>query len=62
MAIVADAQFPRGLRSFIASLDVESSAEETFALLCAVEKWPVWLSFVRSARCGEKPAALSLGS
>ncbi len=37
-----------------ASLDVETSADDAFALLCAVEKWPVWLSFLRSARrCGE---------
>lgn len=41
-----------------ASLDVDTTAEEAFALLCAVEKWPVWLSFLRSAR----PAgAIALG-
>lgn len=61
MAIVTDAHAPPGLRSLSASLDVESSAEEAFALLCAVEKWPVWLSFVRSARLSV-PTPIGLGS
>ncbi len=51
-----------GLRCFNASLDIDSPAEEAFALLCAVEKWPVWLSFVRSARMGDSAAPLGLGS
>jgi uncharacterized membrane protein len=45
-----------------ASLDVETPAEEAFALLCAVEKWPVWLSFLRSARLAEPSARLAIGS
>ncbi|MBV8491598.1 MAG: hypothetical protein JO199_13810 [Candidatus Eremiobacteraeota bacterium] len=45
-----------------ASLDLESPAEEAFALLCAVEKWPVWLSFLRSARLSEPLSPLGLGS
>jgi uncharacterized membrane protein len=61
MAIVTEALAHRGLRAFSASLDVESPAEDAFALLCAVEKWPVWLSFLRSARlAGGFP--LGLGS
>ncbi|MBV9646394.1 MAG: SRPBCC family protein [Candidatus Eremiobacteraeota bacterium] len=32
------------------SLDVATPAHETFARICEVEKWPVWLSFVKSAR------------
>jgi uncharacterized membrane protein len=32
------------------SLDVSSTGEAAFALLCEVEKWPVWLSFLKSAR------------
>lgn len=33
-----------------ASLDLDCSVEDAFALLCAVEKWPVWLALLRSAR------------
>lgn len=51
-----------GLRCFSANLDVDSPAEDAFALLCAVEKWPVWLSFVRSARMVDPSAPLQLGS
>ncbi len=53
---------PVGLCSHAASLDVASSAEDAFALLCAVEKWPVWLSFLRSARRVDGEAWPSLGS
>ena len=51
-----------GLRSFSAHLDLDASAEDAFALLCAVEKWPVWLSFVRSAALTDTQAPLALGS
>jgi hypothetical protein len=61
MAISDDAFVP-GLRSHSASLDLDCSAEDAFALLCAVEKWPVWLSFLRSARRATIGPALSLGS
>jgi uncharacterized membrane protein len=43
------------------TIDVATSAETAFALLCEVEKWPVWLSFLRSARRLEA-APLALGS
>jgi hypothetical protein len=33
--------------------DVASPAATAFARLCEVEKWPVWLSFLRSARLTE---------
>ncbi len=62
MAIVTDAIAHRGLRSFSASLDIESPAEDAFALLCAVEKWPVWLSLVRSAKCLNAGEPLAAGS
>ena len=42
-----------GTRSLTASVDVHAGAEAAFSLLCAVEKWPVWLSFVRSAELAE---------
>jgi hypothetical protein len=32
------------------SLDVAASPVDAFSTLCEVEKWPVWLSFLRSAR------------
>jgi hypothetical protein len=61
MAVRDDAFVP-GLRSHSASLDLDCSAEEAFALLCAVEKWPVWLSFLRSARRANGEPELRVGS
>jgi hypothetical protein len=58
--LVTDAVCEPGLQSHSASLDLDCSAEEAFALLCAVEKWPVWLSFLRSAQRAE--SELRLGS
>ena len=62
MAIVTDALAHRGLRSYSASLDIESPVEDAFALLCAVEKWPVWLPFLRSATLAEPASPLSVGT
>ena len=45
-----------------ASLDVECAAEDAFGFLCAVEKWPVWLSFLRSARRTDGVGPLEVGS
>lgn len=61
MAIRDDAFIP-GLQTHAASLDLDCPAEEAFALLCAVEKWPVWLSFLRSARRAGAEPELRLGS
>ncbi|MEO6836006.1 MAG: hypothetical protein ABI231_08905, partial [Candidatus Tumulicola sp.] len=61
MAVVNDLAAHPGRRWLSASLDVDSTAEEAFALLCAVEKWPVWLSFLRSVRLTESGAAIGLG-
>lgn len=36
-----------------ASIDLQTGAEAAFALVCEIEKWPVWLSFLRSARLGD---------
>lgn len=61
MAVVTDAFTQPGLNSHGASLDVNCSAEDAFRLLCAVEKWPVWLSFLHSSRrAASEP--LTLGS
>jgi hypothetical protein len=62
MTVVASVPEGPGLRWFSASVDVESSAEEAFALLCAVEKWPVWLSFLRSSRMASNGSPLQIGS
>jgi hypothetical protein len=62
MAIVTDALAHRGLRSFGASLDIETTPEDAFALLCSVEKWPVWFSLLRSAKQAAPSAPLALGS
>jgi hypothetical protein len=59
---IADDVFTPGLPTHSASLDVNCSAEEAYALLCAVEKWPVWLSFLRSARRASARGALDVGS
>lgn len=45
-----------------ASLELDCSAEDAFALLCAVEKWPVWLSFLRSVRRQTNEPQLVVGS
>jgi hypothetical protein len=60
MAVTDDAFVP-GLQTHSAFLDLDCSAEEAFALLCAVEKWPVWLSFLRSARRAASDGELTLG-
>jgi uncharacterized membrane protein len=60
--VIADDVFAAGLPSHSASLDVDCPAEDAFALLCAVEKWPVWLSFLRSARRVGSEPGLQLGS
>lgn len=61
MAVVSDG-LASTRRWLSASLDVETAAEEAFSLLCAIEKWPVWLSFLRSARLNEPRANVGLGS
>ncbi|TAM91996.1 hypothetical protein EPN42_02035 [bacterium] len=45
-----------------ASEEIVSDAGAAFALLCEVEKWPVWLSLVRSVRRLDGDHALCLGS
>ena len=59
---VSDYAISSGLQTHTASLDLDCSAENAFALLCAVEKWPVWLSFLRSARRPRAEEPLEVGS
>ena len=42
--------------------DVASPAATAFARICEVEKWPVWLSFLRSARLTEPHLPFAEGS
>ena len=44
------------------AVDLQSSPEEAFALLCEVEKWPVWLSFLRSVRLADPGTPVGPGS
>ena len=57
-SVSLDRPSPRALHR---SQDVASPARTAFDLVCEVEKWPVWLSFVRSARRLEA-LPLALGS
>jgi hypothetical protein len=43
------------------SQDLSSTPEAAFKLICEVEKWPVWLSFLKSARRVDG-ALLGIGS
>ena len=50
------------LRTLSGSLETGASAEDAFTLIRAVEKWPVWLSFIRSARLADPNTPLVQGS
>lgn len=58
---IAETPFVAGLQSHSASLELNTSVEQAFSLLREVEKWPVWLSFLRSAR-RQDDAPLAIGS
>jgi hypothetical protein len=49
-------------RAIHRSQDVASPAATAFAKICEVEKWPVWLSFLRSARRTEPHLPFAVGS
>lgn len=51
-----------GTRLLTAAVDIQAAANAAFALLCTVEKWPVWLSFLRSAEKLEPVEPIALGS
>src|SRR5437868_5588793 len=52
----------RPTRAISQSLDVATPAATAFALVCEVEKWPVWLSFLKTARRIDPDQPLELGS
>ena len=60
VASTMTAERPRG-GTLVSSQEVSASAHDAFALICQVEKWPVWLSFLKSARRVDS-GALALGS
>lgn len=62
MAIMRDAVPRPGIQSLSAAVDVATGAEAAFELLCAVEKWPLWLSFLRCAELVEPARGLGPGS
>ena len=49
-------------RAIHRSQDVASPAAMAFSKICEVEKWPVWLSFLRSARRTEPHLAFAVGT
>jgi uncharacterized membrane protein len=48
--------------SLYQSADLDVPAKTAFELLCAVEKWPVWLSFLRSVKRVHASQPIALGS
>ncbi len=62
MALLGDALTKPGMRSLSGALDIQSPAEAAFSLICLVEKWPVWLAFLRSVRLADPKSALAPGS
>ena len=62
MAILREAVPRAGTRALSADVDVQTSAETAFELLCNIEKWPLWLSFLRSASLVQTGAPFGIGS
>jgi hypothetical protein len=60
--LMPDSALGSGLQAYSASLDLDCLPEDAFALLCAVEKWPVWLSFLRSAQRRDSGPELRVGT
>jgi hypothetical protein len=48
--------------AIVRSLDLATPAATAFAMVCDVEKWPVWLSFLKSSRRVDPASPLNLGS
>lgn len=57
--LVPDRPSPRAIHR---SQDIATPAATAFAFICEVEKWPVWLSFLKSVRQVELDRPLGLGS
>ena len=50
MVATVDSQTSSSSGALARTLDIATSAEVAFSHLCEIEKWPVWLSFLKSAR------------
>jgi uncharacterized membrane protein len=60
---VTVANFDRpSARAILRTQDIASPAATAFARVCEVEKWPVWLSFLRSARLADPAVPFGPGS
>lgn len=59
MALPVERAATHGLYS---AQDLVAPPSTAFQLICEVEKWPVWLSFLRSARRIDPRLPLALGS
>jgi hypothetical protein len=59
-----DDERPRGTNGdeLRAELNVDVSPDQAFDLVCKVAKWPVWLSFVESARFANERRGIELGA
>jgi hypothetical protein len=62
MSVANPALGSTSTQSLTASVDLDTEPEKVFTLLCSVEKWPVWLPFLRSARRVESAEPFGLGS
>ncbi|MBV8245445.1 MAG: SRPBCC family protein [Candidatus Eremiobacteraeota bacterium] len=51
-----------GSSGLMHAVDLQTPPEAAFAVLCEVEKWPVWLSFLRSARLAQPGGSLTPGA
>jgi uncharacterized membrane protein len=51
-----------GTKTLTAAIDIQAPAETTFELLCTVSKWPVWLSFLRSAELVSQDETVMVGT
>jgi uncharacterized membrane protein len=49
-------------RAILRTQDIASPATAAFARICEVEKWPVWLSFLRSSRLLDPSVPFQAGS
>ncbi len=61
LATLSPAERPSA-SALASSQDLASRPEAAFELICEVEKWPVWLSFLKSARRIDETQPLGLGS
>ena len=62
MAVTAYTFDRPSTRAIHRAQDVASPAATAFARICEVEKWPVWLSFLRSVRLTEPQLPFGEGS